>query len=117
VAVAQRLNACVRHSDTLARLGGDEFAVVQSGASGRAGAMFLAERMLAALETPLAIDGHKLPISASIGVGLFPDHGASPAALHQAADQALYRAKAAGPANFRVWEPSQAAVVPRVATG
>ena len=116
VAVAQRLNACVRHSDTLARLGGDEFAIVQSSASGRAGAMLLAERMLAALETPLAIDGHKLPISASIGIGLFPDHGAAPAALHQAADQALYRAKAAGPANFRVWEPSQAALAPRVAT-
>ena len=117
VAVAQRLNACVRHSDTLARLGGDEFAVVQSSVSGRAGAMLLAERMLAALETPLAIDGHKLPVSASIGIGLFPDHGASPAALHQAADQALYQAKAAGPANFRVWESSQAAAVPRVATG
>jgi diguanylate cyclase (GGDEF)-like protein len=117
VAVAQRLNACVRHSDTLARLGGDEFAVVQSSVSGRAGAMLLAERMLAALETPLAIDGHKLPVSASIGIGLFPDHGASPAALHQAADQALYQAKAAGPANFRVWKSSQAAAVPRAATG
>jgi diguanylate cyclase (GGDEF)-like protein len=117
VAVAQRLNACVRHSDTLARLGGDEFAVVQSSVSGRAGAMLLAERMLAALETPLAIDGHKLPVSASIGIGLFPDHGASPAALHQAADQALYQAKAAGPANFRVWEPSQPALAPRMATG
>jgi len=116
MAVAQRLNACVRHSDTLARIGGDEFAVVQAGASGRAGAMLLAERMLAALATPLAIDGRRLPISASIGIGLFPDHGASPEQLHQAADQALYQAKAAGPANFRVWEPTGAAVFPRVAT-
>ena len=77
----------------------------------------VARRIGTALETPLAIDGHKLPVSASIGIGLFPDHGASPAALHQAADQALYQAKAAGPANFRVWESSQAAAVPRVATG
>lgn len=117
VAVAQRLNACVRHSDTLARIGGDEFAVVQAGASGRASAMLLAERMLAALETPLAIDGHKLRVRASIGIGLYPNHGASPEALHQAADQALYQAKASGAANFRVWEPSQAAVFPQVATG
>ena len=117
VAVAQRLNACVRHSDTLARIGGDEFAVVQAVSSGRAGAMLLAERMLAALETPLVIDGQKLRVNASIGIGLYPDHGASPEALHQAADQALYQAKAAGPASFRVWEPSQAAVFPRVATG
>jgi diguanylate cyclase (GGDEF)-like protein len=117
VAVAQRLNACVRHSDTLARIGGDEFAIVQAVSSGRAGAMLLAERMLAALETPLVIDGQKLRVNASIGIGLYPDHGASPEALHQAADQALYQAKAAGPASFRVWEPSQAAVFPRVATG
>jgi diguanylate cyclase (GGDEF)-like protein len=117
VAVAQRLNACVRHSDTLARIGGDEFAIVQAVSSGRAGAILLAERMLAALETPLVIDGHKLRVNASIGIGLYPDHGASPEALHQAADQALYQAKAAGPAGFRVWEPTQAAVFPRVATG
>jgi diguanylate cyclase (GGDEF)-like protein len=117
VAVAQRLRTCVRNSDTLARIGGDEFAVVQSSVSGRAGARLLAERMLAALDSPLAIDGRNLRISASIGIGLYPEHGASPEQLHQAADQALYRAKAAGPAHFQVWEPSQAAVFPRVATG
>jgi diguanylate cyclase (GGDEF)-like protein len=117
VAVAQRLQACVRYSDTLARIGGDEFAVVQSSVSGHAGATLLAERLLAALDPPLVIDGQKLHISASIGIGLFPEHGASPEQLHQAADQALYRAKAAGPARFRVWEPSQPAVFPRAATG
>jgi diguanylate cyclase (GGDEF)-like protein len=117
VAVAQRLNACVRHSDTLARIGGDEFAVVQAGASGRAGAVLLAERMLAALAPPLAIDGHRLRIRASIGIGLYPDHGASPVQLHQAADQALYQAKASGNASVRVWEPGHAARFPQVAAG
>jgi diguanylate cyclase (GGDEF)-like protein len=117
VAVAQRLNACVRHSDTLARIGGDEFAIVQAGASGRAGAVLLAERMLAALAPPLAIDGHRLRIGASIGIGLYPDHGASPEQLHQAADQALYQAKASGNASFRVWEPDHAARFPQVAAG
>jgi diguanylate cyclase (GGDEF)-like protein len=116
-AVAQRLKACVRHSDTLARIGGDEFAVVQSGVSGRAGATLLAERMLAALDTPLVIDGQRLRIRASIGIGLYPEHGSSPEQLHQAADQALYRVKAAGAGNVRVWEPSQVAVPARAATG
>jgi diguanylate cyclase (GGDEF)-like protein len=115
VAVAQRLRACVRDSDTLARIGGDEFAIVQSGISDRAGAALLAERLLAALGAPLAIDGHTLRVSASIGIALYPDHAASPEQLHQAADQALYRAKAAGPARFQVWEPSHAAVMPRAA--
>ncbi|HLT02055.1 MAG TPA: GGDEF domain-containing protein [Geminicoccaceae bacterium] len=116
IAVAQRLSECVRESDTLARIGGDEFAVVQSNPAGRAGAVMLAERMLAALDAPIAVDGHVLHISASIGIGLFPDHGTSPEQLHQVADQALYRAKAAGPAQFQVWEPSHAAM-PRVVAG
>jgi diguanylate cyclase (GGDEF)-like protein len=117
VAVAQRLGACVRESDTLARIGGDEFAVVQSDATGRAGATMLAERMLAALAAPIAIDGHALHISASIGIGLFPDHATTPEQLRQIADQALYRAKAAGPARFQIWEPSLAAMMPRAVAG
>jgi diguanylate cyclase (GGDEF)-like protein len=117
VAVAQRLGACVRESDTLARIGGDEFAVVQSNASGRAGAVLLAERMLAALAAPIAIDGHAVRISASIGVGLFPEHATTAEQLHQIADQALYRAKAAGPARFQVLEPSLAAMMPRAVAG
>ena len=115
VAVAQRLRACVRDSDTLARIGGDEFAVVQSGVSDRDGAALLAERLLAALHAPLVIDGHALRVSASIGIALYPDHAASPEQLHHTADQALYCAKAAGPARFRFWEPSQAAVMSRAA--
>jgi diguanylate cyclase (GGDEF)-like protein len=117
VAVAQRLAACVRESDTLARIGGDEFAVVQSDATGRAGAVMLAERMLAALAAPIPIDGHAVRISASIGIGLFPDHATTAEQLHQIADQALYRAKAAGPARFQVWEPSLAALMPRAVAG
>jgi diguanylate cyclase (GGDEF)-like protein len=117
VAVAQRLGACVRESDTLARIGGDEFAVVQSDATGRAGAVMLAERMLAALAAPIAIDGHAVRISASIGIALFPDHATTPEQLHQIADQALYQAKAAGPARFQVWEPSLAALMTRAIAG
>jgi diguanylate cyclase (GGDEF)-like protein len=115
--VAQRLGACIRESDTLARIGGDEFAVVQSDATGQAGAVMLAERMLAALAAPVALDGQSLRISASIGIGLFPDHATTPDQLRQIADQALYRAKAGGPARFEVWEPSLAAVMPRAIAG
>jgi diguanylate cyclase (GGDEF)-like protein len=117
VAVAQGLGACVRESDTLARIGGDEFAVVQSNASGRAGAVMLAERMLAALAAPIAIDGQAVRISASIGISLFPDHATTPEQLRQIADQALYRAKAAGPARFQLWEPNLAAMMPRAIAG
>ena len=73
--------------------------------------------MLAALDAPVAIDGHSLRISASIGIGLFPDHATSPDQLRQIADQALYRAKAAGPARFQVGEPTLAALMPRAIAG
>jgi predicted signal transduction protein with EAL and GGDEF domain len=63
------------------------------------------------------IDGQRLRIRASIGIGLYPEHGSSPEQLHQAADQALYRVKAACAGNVRVWEPSQVAVPARAATG
>jgi GGDEF domain-containing protein len=77
----------------------------------------LAERMLAALDAPVTIDGHSLRISASIGIGLFPDHATSPDQLRQIADQALYRAKAAGPARFQLWAPSLAPLMPRAVAG
>jgi diguanylate cyclase (GGDEF)-like protein len=104
VAVARRMQDCLRESDTLARLGGDEFAIVQS-ALGGAGAAHLAERLLAAFRVPLSVDGCELRATVSIGIALYPAHAATAAALHRAADTALYRAKGAGRDRFHVWEP------------
>lgn len=119
VALARRLETCLRDSDTLARIGGDEFAIVQSGFADAAGAELLAERLLAALEPAFTLDGRVLRVSASVGIGLHPDHGADPGQLHHAADQALYRAKAAGRACYRLWQPSEPAREPwrRAAVG
>lgn len=104
VAVAQRMQDCVRESDTLARLGGDEFAIVQT-ALGGSGAAHLAERLLAAFRVPLSVDGCEIKATVSIGIALYPAHATSAAALHRAADTALYRAKATGRDRFHVWEP------------
>ena len=104
VAVTQRMQDCVRESDTLARLGGDEFAIVQT-ALGGAGAAHLAERLLAAFRVPLSVDGCEIKATVSIGIALYPAHATSAAALHRVADTALYRAKATGRDRFHVWEP------------
>jgi diguanylate cyclase (GGDEF)-like protein len=104
VAVARRMQDCLRESDTLARLGGDEFAIVQTALSGP-GAVHLAERLLAAFRVPLSVDGCELRATVSIGIALYPAHATAAAALHRAADTALYRAKGTGRDRFHVWEP------------
>jgi diguanylate cyclase (GGDEF)-like protein len=104
VAVAGRMQACLRESDTLARLGGDEFAIVQTGLTD-GGAAQLAERLLAALREPLVAEGHELKATVSIGIGLYPAHATTAEALHRAADTALYCAKAAGRDRYHLWQP------------
>ncbi|GIF19724.1 diguanylate cyclase (GGDEF)-like protein [Actinoplanes tereljensis] len=91
IAVAQRLDACIRAEDTVARLGGDEFVVVLDGADPEA-ADLAAQRMVEALREPVLADGHELPIRASIGIA--DGHsGDDPSLLLRQADIAMYRAK------------------------
>lgn len=96
VAVADRLLACLRDTDTLARIGGDEFAIVQTGLIAPDGAVRLSHRLLSALRPPIMLGTRRVHVSLSIGISIYPHHGSSAIALHHAADVALYRAKAAG---------------------
>ncbi|MGX6606690.1 putative bifunctional diguanylate cyclase/phosphodiesterase [Micromonosporaceae bacterium Da 78-11] len=91
IAVAQRLNSCVRVEDTVARLGGDEFVVVLDGADPDA-ADLAAQRMIEALRQPVVADGHELPIRASIGIA-DGRSGDDPSVLLRHADIAMYAAK------------------------
>jgi diguanylate cyclase (GGDEF)-like protein len=91
VAVAQRLDGCVRTEDTVARLGGDEFVVILDGAD-PAAADQAAERMLDALCLPVLADGHELPIRASIGIA-DGRTGSEASVLLRHADIAMYAAK------------------------
>jgi diguanylate cyclase (GGDEF)-like protein len=94
--VAERLAGGIRATDTWARLGGDEFALVQMGARGSEDAEVMVQRVLAALGPPFTVEGQRVHVSASLGVTLFPDDGATSERLMRNADMALYRAKAAG---------------------
>ncbi len=96
IEVAARLRAQVRESDTVARLGGDEFTVILPQVQDEAGAALVAEHILAALAQPCTLAGTPVAIHASIGIALFPRHGASVDAIIGAADTAMYRAKKAG---------------------
>lgn len=95
-AVASRFRSAVRSSETVARIGGDEFTILLEGVSGPADAVKAAERVLAALSTPLKAAGRELRVTPSIGVALFPDHAKEPQELMRQADTAMFWAKKAG---------------------
>ena len=112
-AVAERLLANVRASDTVARLGGDEFAIIQTSADSQPeAATELAERLVQALSTPFEVQGLRLVIGTSIGIALIDARSRSAEQLMRQADLALYRAKQAGRGQFCLLEPSTEAGTP-----
>lgn len=90
--VSPRLRKSVRNSDTVARLGGDEFAVVLPGA-GIDQAIGISDKISEAVGKEFHIEGHKISVGISIGVAIYPDHGATSVELLQRADVAMYNAK------------------------
>lgn len=94
--VAQRLSNCVRAIDTVARMGGDEFVLLLSDVEDRAAVSRIMDKLLHALSQPVAVAGHDMIVTPSIGVSLYPGDGEDSQALLKNADAAMYRAKAAG---------------------
>jgi diguanylate cyclase (GGDEF)-like protein/PAS domain S-box-containing protein len=93
IAVARRLSALVRPSDTVARLGGDEFVVVCDIESGEEEMLRINERISTALARPYRIDGRTLTAPASVG-GVFVDNpDTDPSRLLSRADDAMYGVK------------------------
>lgn len=100
--VAARATGAVRAGDTVARLGGDEFVVVLSSLADQAQCDQILHRLLAALREPVLLPcSETVAVSASIGVALFPTHGAKASVLLAAADAAMYAAKRSGKSCMR----------------
>jgi len=95
-AVAKRLLACVRRSDTVARLGGDEFVALTPGIGAAENAAAIAEKMVVAMRAPFSALGRICRLGASVGVALFPDDALRGGELLRLADAAMYAAKKAG---------------------
>lgn len=106
--VARRLLAGLRASDRLYRLGGDEFAAVLPRFGSIAQAEALAERLIAAVSKPIAVQGAAMRVGASIGIACCPAHAVEPSALLRYADIAMYAAKQAGKNAYRLFDPSMA---------
>lgn len=101
--VAERLKSCAREEDTVARLGGDEFLIVLTHVNDIPGAAVSAERFMDAMTTRFVIQGHSLSIGCSLGISIFPEHGADSETLIKHADAAMYSAKEGGRNNFQFY--------------
>lgn len=102
-AVADRVSAILRQSDTLSRIGGDEFIVLLPQINDVDDAMGVAEKLLLALSEPFEITSHRLQVSASIGLAVYPQHGSCAQTLLKNADIAMYQVKESGKNNVRLY--------------
>lgn len=108
-AVAQRLRALVRQTDTVARLGGDEFVIMLDNPADRDEVTNIASRIIATVNGPMEFRGKSAQVGTSIGIAMYPNDGHSPADLIKNADTAMYRAKNAGKNTYRFFDSEMAA--------
>ncbi|MDX6221144.1 MAG: hypothetical protein QOD91_198, partial [Frankiales bacterium] len=117
VGVAQRLQAFVRAGDTAARIGGDEFVVLLDDLSPTADVPSVTERLQDMLAVPFDIDGHRVAVTASIGIATGrPAHQSAEDMLRDA-DIAMYRAKTRQRGSQAVFDATmRASLVNRMST-
>ncbi len=101
IKVANKITQVIREDDTAARLGGDEFVIIFNELHDCKEAEVLAARLLEELNFEVNAGEESLPISASIGIALYPDHGDSVERLMRCADQAMYYCKHHGKNSYR----------------
>ena len=113
--VAERLKTFGRELDTVARLGGDEFLVVLNAVKDVSDAAVAADRLVKSMTAGFNIQGHPITVTCSLGISIFPEHGADGETLIKNADAAMYCAKENGRNNFQFFtEDMNAEVVERL---
>jgi diguanylate cyclase (GGDEF)-like protein/PAS domain S-box-containing protein len=106
-AVALRLEACLSTGDLLARLGSDEFVIAPIGERSSESLVWYAQFLISAFNEPFLVRGRPIAVTPSIGISVWPEHGADARHLVNAADSAMYESKAAGRNTFRFYSPAR----------
>jgi diguanylate cyclase (GGDEF)-like protein len=113
--VGLRLKSSLRDADMVGRLGGDEFAILLRNVSNPAVASIVATKLIASLAIPIEVAGADVKVGASIGIALFPEHGADGQELLRVADQAMYAVKKRGKNSWGLpSDESRMAILPNV---
>jgi len=100
--VAKTLLLATRKSDTVARFGGDEFIILVDDIEDEKSLQRIASKLIDALSQPIRVRNLDLHVTTSIGISLFPNHGADFNQLIKNADLALYSAKAEGRNTYKI---------------
>jgi diguanylate cyclase (GGDEF)-like protein/PAS domain S-box-containing protein len=95
-AVGNTIVGTVRASDTVARIGGDEFVVIIDALDQPDHATLVADKIRRNVAKPFTLKRHRVSVTVTTGVGLYPDNGKDADVLLGAADYAMYLAKAQG---------------------
>ncbi|MBI1784706.1 EAL domain-containing protein, partial [Candidatus Sumerlaeota bacterium] len=104
IAIARRLERCVRPADTVARLGGDEFAILVDDVRDVSDATRVAARIQKELALPFTLSGHEVFTSGSIGIAISTSGYEHPEDLLRDADNAMYQAKSKGKARHEMFD-------------
>lgn len=104
--VATVLQEVVRDTDTVARIGGDEFVLLLTPLSNWEQATNVSNRVIEQLTTIRDVNDHEVNIGASIGISIFPDHGANLDQLMRNSDMAMYCSKRAGRGKVSMYDDS-----------
>jgi len=103
--ISKRLEDIVRKEDTVARLSGDEFTIIIEELKHPEDASKLAEKILETLQEPIHINMHKLYVSGSVGISMYPEDAEDAQDLLKYADTAMYKAKEEGRDNYQFYSP------------
>ena len=104
-AVAERMLASVRQSDTVARFGGDEFVAILENLDHAESASVVAKKVISKLLEPINVTGRQsATVGASIGISIFPSDGQTMDELARSADEAMYAVKEEGRNNYKFYK-------------
>lgn len=104
-AVAERLQSCVRKTDTVSRLGGDEFTIILPQIKSNEDARIIAQKISEAIQQPYEIFDQTVTIGISIGISIYPSDSHDAEALIEKADRAMYTCKRSGKFNYQFYKP------------
>ena len=99
--IAERLNQCIRRTDSVARIGGDEFTVLLEKINSTNDTVMVAQKIIDVITEPFNIDGQQLRVGSSIGIAVYPEAGTDAKTLLKHADMAMYEAKAMQGSTYR----------------
>ncbi len=104
--IARKLSEIGRIDDCVGRLGGDEFVILLGNISAPEDAEVVARKVIKELSLPLSVQQHRLHVSASIGISVFPRDAEDAATLLKRADIGMYSSKAYGKGAYRFYDSS-----------